>query len=150
MTDRAWIADVRTRWTPRLLSVLRVVAVLLYLSHGASKIFGYPAPPGPGAHTVPFLSLYWFAGMIELGGGTLLLLGLFTRPVAFVLAGEMAVAYFKVHAPRAFWPLVNHGEIVVLFCFLWLYLAAAGGGAWSLDALRSRGRGPAGRAAGAA
>ncbi len=138
MTDRAWIADVRTWWAPRLLSVLRVVAVLLYLSHGASKIFGYPVPPGPGAHTVPFLSLYWFAGMIELTGGTLLLLGLFTRPAAFVLAGEMAVAYFKVHAPKAFWPLVSGGTDAVIYCFLWLYFSAAGAGPWSLDERRRR------------
>jgi putative oxidoreductase len=86
---------------------------------------------------VPLLSLLGLAGALELVGGVLLLVGLFTRPVAFLLAGEMAFAYFMAHASRSFWPVLNGGEVVVLFCFLWLYLAAAGGGRWSLDALWS-------------
>lgn len=121
-----------------LLSVLRIVTAFLFVTHGVQKLFGVPVvsglPPGP----VPLASLYGAAGVLETFGGSLLFLGLFTRPVAFLLSGEMAVAYFKVHAPRAFLPLVNRGEAVVLFCFVWLYLAAAGGGPWSLDALRTR------------
>lgn len=87
---------------------------------------------------VPLGSLLGLAGVLETFGGALLLVGLFTRPVAFLLAGEMATAYFLAHAPRGFWPILNGGEVAVLFCFIWLYLAAAGGGSWSLDALRER------------
>jgi len=123
-------------WSPRLLSVLRMVAAFLYLLHGTQKLFG--VPPSASGATVQLASRLGAAGVIEIVGGTLILLGLFTRPVAFVCAGEMAFAYFLAHAPRAPLPLQNQGEVPVLFCFIFLYLAAAGGGPWSLDALRSR------------
>jgi putative oxidoreductase len=124
------------RWGPRLLSLLRMVGAFLYLAHGTQKLFVWPTTE-PG-HAVALVSLMGLAGVLEVFGGLLLFLGLFTRPVAFVLAGEMAVAYFMAHAPRGFWPILNHGELPVLFCFLFLYLAAVGGGPWSLDALRRR------------
>src|SRR5205085_6338958 len=111
---------------PRLLSVLRIVTAFVFLAHATQKLFGFPA--GPKAS---LLSLLWTAGAIELVGGIFILIGLFTRPVAFVLAGEMAVAYFRVHAHANFWPLLNRGEVTVLYCFVFLYLSAAGGGAWA-------------------
>lgn len=123
-------------WGPRLLSVLRIVAGLLFMIHGTQKLFGRPANEPQQA--VELVSLMGLAGVLESVGGLLILLGLFTRPVAFVLAGEMAVAYFKAHAPQGFWPLLNRGELAALYCFLFLYLAAVGGGPWSLDALRNR------------
>jgi len=119
-------------WTPRMLSILRIVAALLFIEHGTSKLFGFPHNPSFD-HLPPLL---WVAGILEFGGGILVLLGLFTRPVAFLLSGEMAVAYFMAHFPRAFLPLQNGGGPAVLFCFVFLFLAVAGGGAWSLDALR--------------
>ncbi len=125
------------RWAPYLRSVLRIVLAVLYICHGTQKLFGVPSTePRPG---VPLVSLLGLASGLEIIGATLLLLGLFTQPIAFLLSGEMAVAYFMVHAPRAFWPLVNGGEPAVLFCFAWLYLAAAGAGPWSLDAAWRRG-----------
>ena len=129
-------------WSQRMLSILRVVAALLYMQHGTQKLFHYPAsgPPGPIEPFVLF-SLTGIAGILEFFGGLLLLLGLFTRPVAFLLSGEMAVAYFKSHAPRAFLPIVNRGELAALFCFLFLYFSLAGGGVWSLDAWWRRRRG---------
>jgi putative oxidoreductase len=119
------------QWAPRLLSVLRIVTAFLFIQHGAQKLFGFLATE-PGA-AVPLLSLRGLAGVLEFFGGFLLLLGLFTRPVAFILAGQMAVAYFMAHAPKGFWPIQNQGENAVLFCFVFLYLCAAGGGSWSLD-----------------
>jgi putative oxidoreductase len=123
-------------WAPMVLSILRIVAALLFMEHGLMKIFGFPAPmPGGG----PLPPLIMAAGWIEIIGGTLLALGLFTRPVAFILSGEMAVAYFMAHAPKGLYPAVNMGELAVLYCFLFLYFAFAGGGLWSLDAqLRKR------------
>ena len=124
---------------PQLLSVLRIVTAFLYLLHGGQKLFGwFGGVDGQGA-TVELMSRYGAAGVIELVGGTLVLVGLLTRPVAFVLAGEMAFAYFLAHLPRAFWPIQNGGEVVVMFCFVFLYLSAAGAGPWSIDALRERG-----------
>lgn len=117
-------------WTPRLLSVLRIVAALLFIEHGLQKWLAFPVPRS--SPTV-FWSLGGVAGLFELFGGLLLLLGLFTRPVAFVLSGLMAFAYFIAHAPRGFWPIVNGGELAALYCFVFLYLAAAGGGPWSVD-----------------
>jgi putative oxidoreductase len=119
-----------SKWSPVLLSVLRIVAAFLFMQHGAQKLLGFP---GAGDHKVELMSLMGFAGCLELIGGGLLLVGLFTRPVAFVLSGEMAFAYFMVHAPQGFWPLLNQGDAAVLFCFVFLYLSAAGGGPWSLD-----------------
>jgi putative oxidoreductase len=124
------------RWAPYLQSVLRIVAAFLFIAHGTQKLFGVPSA-GPRA-SVELISLLGLAGVLETFGGILLLLGLATRPVAFILAGEMAAAYFMSHAPRAFWPLLNRGEPATLFCFTWLYFAAAGAGPWSLDALRGR------------
>lgn len=123
-------------WGDRLLSVLRVVAAFLFMLHGTQKLFAFPVsePREPAA----LFSLMGFAGALEVFGGLLLLLGLLTRPVAFVLAGEMAVAYFKSHLPQGFWPNLNRGELAALYCFLFLYLAAAGGGSWSLDAVLHR------------
>ena len=113
-----------------------MVVAFLYVAHGMQKFFGYPSPEPRTA--VPIMSLLGLASLLEMVGGTLLFLGLFTRPVAFLLSGEMAVAYFMSHAPRGFWPLVNRGEPAVFFCFTWLYFAAAGAGPLSLDALRER------------
>jgi putative oxidoreductase len=118
-------------WSDRALSVLRIITALLFLQHGLAKHFGFP-------HVASFdklqvFSLLGLAGAIELVGSVLLLVGLFTRPVAFIMSGEMAVAYFMSHAPRGFFPILNGGELAVLFCFVFLFFAIAGGGAWSLD-----------------
>jgi len=125
-------------WAPVLLSVLRIVGALLFIEPGAAKLFAFPVAVMPGGGTAQLASLPGIAGLLEVVGGALLLLGLFTRPAAFVLSGEMAVAYFMGHAPHSFWPIVNHGELAIIFCFLWLYFSASGAGAWSLDALRLR------------
>jgi putative oxidoreductase len=122
----------RSQWTPRLHSVLRIVAALLFLQHGTQKLFVVPS--SQSATPVALSSLLGVAGVLEVVGGLLLLVGLWTRPVAFVLSGHMAVAYFFRHAPQGFWPLLNRGEVAVLYCFMFLYFAAAGGGPWSLDA----------------
>ena len=125
--------ELRTAWAPRLLSVLRIMAALLLLQYGTAKLLGFPEHKF--LNEVPAFSLFWFAGWFELIGGALLLIGLFTGPVAFVLSGEMAIAYFHDHAPRSFFPLLNRGDLAALFSFVFLYLACAGGGAWSIDAL---------------
>jgi putative oxidoreductase len=125
--------DIATIWSPRVRSVLRIVAGLLVLQYGTAKLFGWPAVKM--FENLPWLSLYGVAGMFELVGGTLLILGLFTRPVAFVLSGEMAAAYFIEHFPRGFFPVLNHGDLAVALCFIFLYLACAGGGPWGLDAM---------------
>lgn len=127
-----------TSWAPRLLSVLRIVAAFLFTQFGTAKIFAFPAAIMPGGGTAAITSLAGIAGTIETLGGLLLLLGLFTRPVAFVVAGEMAVAYFLGHAPHGFWPVLNQGHPAIMFCFVWLYISAAGPGPWSVDAKRSR------------
>ena len=125
-------------WTPWLLSVLRIVTAFLFALHGTQKLFGVPVS---APRSLPsLLSLSGAAGVLEVFGGALLLVGLFTRPVAFVLSGEMAVAYFLRHAPRNFWPVLNGGEPAAFYCFAFLYFAAAGAGPWSLDALRRRRR----------
>ena len=127
----------RKEWSAELLSVLRIIVAFLFIQHGTAKWFAFPAAMMPGGGVVPVGSLFWFAALIETLGGTLLLVGLFTRPVAFILAGEMAAAYFIGHAGRGFWPLLNQGEPAVFFCFTFLYFSAAGPGSWSLDALRA-------------
>lgn len=124
-------------WAPNLRSVLRIFAAFSYITHGTQKLFVVPVAEAGGS-AVPLVSLLGLAGVLETVGGLLLLLGLFTRPVAFLLSGEMAVAYFMVHFPRSFWPILNGGEVAMLFCFIWLYLAAAGPGPWSVDALWRR------------
>src|SRR4030081_781795 len=119
-------------WTPRALSILRIITGLLIIQHGMAKIIGFPVVPAY-ANVQPF-SLIGAAGFIELIGGALLILGLFTQPAAFIVAGEMAVAYFMVHAPKSFYPLVNGGTLAITYCFACLYLATAGARPRSLDA----------------
>ena len=134
-------AGVTTRWrawAPYLLSILRIVVAFLFIQVGTAKVFGLPAPVMPGGGTAPVGSLPWIAGMLETVGGLLILLGWFTRPVAFILSGEMAFAYFIGHAPQGFWPVLNQGALAAAYCFFFLYLSAAGAGPWSLDATRSR------------
>src|SRR5438105_14577899 len=127
-------------WSTRLLSVLRIVVAALFMQHGMAKLLHVPHVAS--FDNVQLMSLIGFAGVLELGGGLLLLVGLFTRPVAFVLSGEMAFAYFMAHAPRDPLPLLNGGELAVVYCFVFLYLSVAGGGAWSIDAYRHRGPAP--------
>jgi len=122
------------RLAPYALAVLRIVAALLFIEHGTQKLLGFP-PPAGGSLPAAF-TLSWTAGVLELFGGALLLLGLFTRPVAFVLSGQMAFAYFLAHAPRNFFPALNGGDAAILFCFVFLYLVFAGPGAFSLDGRR--------------
>ena len=125
-----WLA----RLQPQLLAILRIVTGLLFLEHGLSKFFGFPVP----FPVQPLPPLLIAAGVIECVAGVLVALGLFTRLAAFLAAGEMAVAYFMVHLPQGFWPVVNHGEAAILFCFVFLYIAAAGPGAWSVDGVRAK------------
>jgi len=132
---------VKKEWAPQLLSVLRVVVAFLYFQVGSAKWFAFPGAIMPGGGTAPVGSLAWFAGVIEVVGGTFFLLGLFTRPVAFILSGEMAFAYFIGHFPNGFWPVLNQGAPAVFYCFTFLYYSAAGAGPWSLDALLARRRG---------
>jgi putative oxidoreductase len=125
--------ELDTVWAPRLLGVLRIVAAILFIEHGTQKLFGFP----PSEYPMPeMFTLLWFAAVLEVFGGLLLLIGLFTRPVAFILSGQMAVAYWIAHAPGSIYPAVNKGDAAILFCFLFLYIAAAGPGAFSLDAAR--------------
>ena len=126
---------ITSTWAPRLLSILRIVAALIFMAHGTQKILGFPASTMNPA----VLSLPWIAGMLELVGGFLLVIGLLSRPVAFLLSGEMAVAYFLAHAPKSPFPALNGGDAAILYCFVFLYIAAAGPGPWSVDAQR-RGR----------
>lgn len=126
------------RLAPYVLSILRIMAALLFLEHGLSKFFGFPSATAP--HPALF-DLEWFAASIELVGGAVLALGLFSRTAALVMSGEMAVGYFLAHAPRSFFPYVNGGDATVLYCFVFLYLVFAGPGPLSLDALwRGKGR----------
>lgn len=122
-----------TAWQPRVLSLVRIVSAFLFMQHGAQKIFGFPAEQ---RYPFELFSLSGTAGVLELFGGFLLLIGLFTRPVAFVLSGLMAFAYFIAHAPQGFWPLNNGGELATMFSFVFLYFVFAGGGSWSVDCLR--------------
>ncbi len=129
------MTKIEGRWAGEALSLLRIVAALLFLLHGTSKLIGFPPfpmdLPKPG-------DLLWFGAVLELVGGLMLLVGIFSRPVAFILSGEMAVAYWMFHAPRSTFPSVNEGEAAILFCFIFLLIAAAGAGPWSLDAKRDR------------
>jgi putative oxidoreductase len=124
--------DTLAAWTPRALSILRIITGLLIIQHGMAKIIGFPAYPAY-ANVQP-MSLIGAAGIIELIGGALLVLGLLTRPAAFILSGEMAFAYFLRHAPNSFYPLINGGTLAILYCFTCLYLSTAGAGPWSVDA----------------
>ena len=123
-----------SRLQPQLLAILRIVAGLLFLEHGLSKFFGFPVP----FPVQPLPPLLIAAGVIECVAGVLITLGLFSRLAAFVAAGEMAVAYWMTHFPQGFWPVVNRGEAAILFCFVFLYIAAAGPGAWSVDGARAK------------
>jgi putative oxidoreductase len=129
--DFRWLS----RFQPQLLAILRIVVALLFLEHATQKFFGFPVPfPMPG----PLPPLLIAAGAIELVAGVMVALGFFTRLFAFIASGEMAVAYFMFHAPNGFWPAANMGEGAILYCFVFLYIAAAGPGAWSVDRARSR------------
>ncbi|MCJ7664907.1 MAG: DoxX family protein [Desulfobacterales bacterium] len=128
------MADLKSlvaKWSPVVQSIMRIVIALLFMEHGAQKLFGIPAAMEGG--TVALFSLIGLAAILEFFGGFLVLLGLFTRPVAFILSGEMATAYFMAHAPMGFWPVLNHGELAVAYCFVFIYLAFAGGGSLSFD-----------------
>jgi putative oxidoreductase len=130
------LQELETTWAPRMLSILRIVSGLVFWQHGVQKLLQFPAArPGP-----EFLSMIWFAGILELLLAPLLIVGLLTRPAALILAGEMAFAYWIGHAPRGFYPSVNGGNLSIMYCFVFLYLVFAGGGPWSVDeALRRRG-----------
>ncbi len=123
---------------PYLQSVLRIVAAFIFMQFGGMKLFAFPAGIPPDGGTAELFSQVGLAGVLEVFGGGLLLLGLFTRPVAFLLSGMMAVAYFQAHFPQGFWPALNGGVPAVLYCFVWLYFSAAGAGPWSLDAMRGK------------
>ena len=137
MNDSGILARWRS-WSPQLLSILRIVVAFMFIQIGSAKWFAFPAAVMPGGGTAPVGSLPWVAAVLEVVGGGLLLLGLFTRPVAFILSGEMAFAYFIGHAPHGFWPVLNQGQPAVFYCFFFLYLSAAGPGPWSLDAMRNK------------
>jgi putative oxidoreductase len=128
------VATLRKEWEPRVLSIMRIMVGLLFMEHGTAKLLGFP----PGTAAPALFALHWFAGVIEMVGGALVALGLLTRIAAFIMSGEMAIGYFLSHAPQNFFPLVNRGDAAVLYCFIFLYLAVAGGGCWSLDRLLSR------------
>ena len=125
----------RTEWSPKVLSVLRIMVGLLFLEHGLSKYIGFPAPSPASFQVMGILGL---AGAIEIASGALVAVGLFTRAAAFIASGEMAFAYFMSHVPRNFFPMINGGDAAVLYCFIFLFFAFEGGGPWSVDALRSR------------
>ncbi len=131
------MANFTTTLQPHLLSVLRIVTGFLFIQHGGQKLLGYPVPM---RSEFDLFSLSGIAGSLELIGGALIIIGLFTRPTAFLLSGLMAFAYFIAHAPQGFWTIANKGELAVLYCFVFLYLSVAGGGSWSLDQLRKGGR----------
>ena len=122
-------------WAPRVLSIVRIVVALLFLEHGTQKLFNFP----PGPNHPAFFTLIWWQAIIEIVGGILLALGLFTQPVAFILSGDMAVAYFMSHSPRSFFPVVNAGDSAILYCFIFFYIFFAGPGPWSVDAMWGRG-----------
>ena len=128
-----------SRWAPRVLSLVRIAAGLLFITFGTMKIFGWP--PLPQGVTIPVMSQAWIGGVMEIVGGALMALGLFTRPIAFLLSGEMAVAYFQFHAPQSPWPQVNMGSPAILYCWLWFLYVFTGAGEWSLDAVIARKRG---------
>jgi len=130
------MTEILKSWEPRILSVLRIMAALLFVEHGTMKLLAFPAAmPGMSDGLPPLLLV---AGIMELAGGAVLAVGLFTRPVAFLLSGEMAIGYFLFHAPHGFYPALNMGEPAVLYCFVFLYLVFAGGGAWGVDAMLAR------------
>jgi len=129
--------DLVAKWSsfgPQLRSALRIVAAAMFMEAGTMKIFAFPAGMPPDGGTAAFGTQVWIGGILEVACGALLLVGLFTRPAAFLMAGQMAVGYFQFHFPQGFWPTQNGGVTAVVYCFVWLYLSAAGAGPWSLDA----------------
>ena len=130
------IATWWSSWQGEIRSLMRIVAAAMFMLAGTSKLFAFPIGMPPNGQTATFGTQIWVGAVLEVFGGLLMLLGLFSRPVAFILSGEMAVAYYQFHQPQAFWPTVNGGVAAVLYCFLWLYFSAAGPGPWSLDAMR--------------
>src|SRR3954454_15383792 len=128
------LAALRLTWKPRMLSILRIMVGLLYMEHGLAKVVGFPLQPNHKAYEL-FTLNPGIQGLLELVGGLLLAIGLFTRPVAFILAGNMAVAYFMAHAPQNFFPITNRGDAAVLYCFIFFYIFFAGPGPWSVDAI---------------
>ena len=131
------IAATWTSWAPQLRSLLRIAAAIMFLQSGTMKLFGWPMSM-PDNSTADLLTQIGIGGLLEMVGGVLVLIGLFTRPAAFILSGMMAVAYFQFHQPGGFWPMENGGTTAVLYCFIWFYYSAAGAGPWSLDALRKK------------
>jgi len=128
------------RYAPQVYALFRIATGFLFLFHGAQKLLGVFGGMGGGGATAPMMSLPWFAGVIELVGGILVMIGLFTRVAAFICSGEMAAAYFMVHQPQGLWPVQNQGELAALYCFAFLYIAARGGGIWSADGAMGRRR----------
>lgn len=128
-------AETLDRYSPNALAALRIVTALIFMAHGTQKLFGFPAPPEGGLP--PAFSLFWIGAVMEFVGGLLILVGLLTRPVAFLLAGEMAVAYWMFHAPQNFYPALNGGDAAILYCFVFLLLVFTGPGAWSIDGARA-------------
>jgi len=138
MRGRTKNASRWSAWAPYFQSMLRIVAAFMFMLAGTMKLFAFPAGMPPNGGTAQFMTQIWIGGVLEAFGGALLLLGWFTRPVAFLLAGEMAVAYFQFHFPGGYWPILNGGMPAVLYCFVWLYFSAAGAGPWSIDARRKK------------
>lgn len=138
MMSRREITERWQEWGPPFQSILRIAAAMMFILAGTSKLFAFPVGMPPDGSTAKFMTEIWIGGFLEVFGGALVLLGFFTRPVAFILSGEMAVAYFQFHFPRGYWPNLNGGMSAVLYCFVWLYFSAAGAGPWSLDALRKK------------
>ena len=132
------IATMWPAWGPQMQSILRIVAAFMFMLNGTVIIFAFPIGMPPDGGTAQLISQIGVGGLLEVIGGALLLVGFCTRPVAFVLSGEMAVAYFQFHFPQGYWPVVNGGTSAVLYCFVWLYFSAAGAGPWSLDAIRKK------------
>lgn len=135
------ITDIKNKWStmgPYLHSVLRIVAAFMFILAGTTILFAFPMGMPPDGGTAKPMSQIWIGGVLEAFGGALLLLGLFTRPVAFILAGEMAVAYFQFHFPQGFWPTMNGGVAAIIYCFVWLYFSATGPGVWSIDEWRAK------------
>lgn len=137
MADTGIAAKWRS-FAPQLHALLRIVAGFLFIQYGTMKLFAFPIGMPPNNATAQMFTQIWVAGVLEVVGGALILVGLFTPPIAFILSGEMAVAYFQGHFPQGFWPVVNQGTPAILFCFLFLYLSAAGAGPWSVDAARGK------------
>jgi len=130
-----------TQWSslaPQFQSLLRIVAAFIFMLSGTMKLFAFPAGIPPNGGTVPLFSEFGLAGILEVFGGGLIFLGLFTRPVAFLLSGEMAVAYFQAHFPQGVWPTMNGGLPALIYCFVWLYYSAAGSGPWSIDSILNK------------